>query len=200
MSSKTDIANQALSRIGSKTIMDMDDDTSVGARTVKNIFELSVREISRRHWWNFLGARRELARLTAGPEFGFEYQYPIPTDCLRLKTVNMIEVWDNPERYQLEGRNILTNEAACKITYVRYDEDPTRYDPLFIEALVILLASKMAITIRQDENLSRSFKDEYERMALPAAKKANGQEQHSDRILISRDSRWIAARRYSTNG
>jgi hypothetical protein len=200
MASKTDIANQALTRVGAKTIMDLDDETSSNARTVKNVFELSVRQLARSHPWNCLKARANLAQLSTGPAFEYEYRYRLPTNCVRLVDFNGVYVWDRYEGFTIEGRDLLTNSSEAKITFIRYEEDPTVYDPMLIEALVILIASKVAIPIRQDESLSRSYKEEYERIALPEARRVNGVEQNKIRVRQEEGSRWLKARRYSTNG
>jgi hypothetical protein len=200
MSSKTDVANQALGRIGAKTIMDLDDEANTFARVVKNVYELSVRELARSHPWNCLKARQNLAQLTAEPEFGFTYQYQLPTDCVRLLTVNGYDPGSREDVFLVEGRKILTDAEEAKITFIKYQDDPSQYDPLMVEALVVLLASKISITIRQDEGLARSFKEEYERIALPKARRSDGQEDTQPRVSMTHDSLWIRSRRISTNG
>jgi hypothetical protein len=200
MASKTDIANQALSRIGAKTIMDLDDTTSTSARVVKNVFEQSVREVGRFHDWNCLMERSNLAQLSTPPAFGWEYQYQLPTNCLKLCTVNGYEIGDNEDAYDVEGRKILTDSDECKITYVAYKEDTGEYDPLFVEALVVYIAAKIATSIRQDENLASQLKQEFYQYALPKARKKDGNEKRQRRIDIANDSDWIRSRVTSTTG
>lgn len=200
MASKTDIANQALSRIGAKTIMDIDDTTSTSARVIKNVFEQSVREVGRFHEWNCLMARSDLAQLTEAPAFGFDYQYKLPTNCLKLVTVNGYLAGTVEDNYRVEGRNILTDAEECKITYVEYKEDTGDYDPLFIEALAVYLASKIATSIRQDEGMASQLKNEFYRIILPKARKTDGNERKVNRALPSGDSNWINSRSVSTNG
>ena len=43
----------------------------------------------------------------------------------------------------LEGQRLLTNEDAMKIRYIKRVTDVTKFDPLFVELLVLRLALKL---------------------------------------------------------
>lgn len=198
MSSKTDIANQALARVGAPTIIDIDDTSNTEARVVSNVFEQCVRQLGRMHRWNHLKARTSLAQLATAPSFGWTYQYQLPTDCIRLETVNGYDPGDIEDEYEIEGRKILTDSDECKITYIQYKEDTGEYDPLFVEALALLIASKIAVSIRQDEAMASRLYEEFMRYALPAARKSDGNELRKNRILMGNDSAWIKSRTLGT--
>lgn len=192
--SKTNIANQALSRVGAKTILDIDDTNSTSARVIKNVFEASVREVSRMHDWNCLKARASLAQNATGPDFGWSYQYNLPVDCEKLCTVNGYEDGTTEDLYEIEGRTILTDSDECKITYIQYKEATGDYDSLFIEALVVWLASKIATSIRQDESVSKMMRDEFHMRILPAARMKDGNERKRKRVYPSVESEWVNRR------
>lgn len=201
MASKTDIANLALQRIGAKRIMDIDDTTSKGARTVRNVFEASVRKVSRLHKWTSLMDRAELGQLVDKPAFGWDLQYQLPADYIRIVEFNRIDVWSKKkELFTIEGSKLLTNEETAKIRYVRYVEDSTQYDDLFIEALAVEIASKIAVPIRQDEGLASELRGEFRTISLPDARRVDSNEKKKTQWNPVQESRFIKARRISTNG
>jgi hypothetical protein len=198
---RTDIANNALSGIGSSVIQDIDDEDSPLARKVKTVYEKTLRGMGRRHNWNCLLKRSEL-----GPDLDnvdplgeWEYAYRLPSDCLKLVQLNGVDAGSIPGKYSLEGRHILSNDDEAKIQYVSYDEDSTIYDALFVEAFVILLSSNLATVVRQDEGLAASKLQEFEAM-LSEARSKDGNERRKFPYNQASESRWVASRRYSTNG
>jgi hypothetical protein len=198
---RTDIANNALSGIGSSVIQDIDDEDSPLARKVKTVYEKTLRGMGRRHNWNCLLKRSEL-----GPDLDnvdplgeWEYAYRLPSDCLKLVQLNGVDAGRIPGKYSLEGRHILSNDDEAKIQYVSYDEDSTIYDALFVEAFVILLSSNLATVVRQDEGLAASKLQEFEAM-LSEARSKDGNERRKFPYNQASESRWVASRRYSTNG
>lgn len=200
--SKTDICNLALARVGALSIMDIDDADSKGARACKNAFEATVREVSRAHIWNCVSDRATLAALTEAPAFGFAKQYQLPTNFIRLAKLNGVDCNDDEpgDYYKIEGKRLLTDEDTAKIQYVAYVADPNQYDPLMVDCVVVLLASKIAVPMRQDEAMASNLRTEYERVTLPRARKTDGNEKKSRRYDPRSESRFIAARRRSTNG
>lgn len=199
--SRTEIANQALSLLGQSVIIDIDSPTDVDARKVKNVFDTALRTMIRAHEWNCLSARAELPRDVETPAFGFNYQYQLPTDCIRVKSVNADEYNDiGSDRFKIEGRKILTDDDSVDLSYIKYPETVSVLDASFIEAFVYLLASKLAIIFRQDEQLAQYFDQEYRNNKLSEARRIDGNERKIRPANISRNSTWLKARRISTNG
>lgn len=197
----TDIANQALGRVGSPSIMSLDDADAKGARECKRVFEATVKECGRSAPWSCLQERAELARLTVAPAFEWEYQFQLPTDFLGLVQLNGYDVNDlTPDDYEIEGRVLLTDDAEALIKYTAYKPETGDYDSLFINALVVLLASKIAVPLRQDEQMAANFLLEYERVILPRARQKNAGPSKRRRYDPADGSRWNASRRFSTNG
>jgi hypothetical protein len=198
---RTDIANNALSGIGSSVIQDIDDEDSPLARKVRTVYEKTLRGMGRRHNWNCLLKRSELGPDpdNADPLGEWAYAYRLPSDCLKLVQLNGVDVGSIPGKYSLEGRHILSNDDEAKIQYVSYDEDSTIYDALFVEAFVILLSSNLATVVRQDEGLAASKLQEFEAI-LSEARSKDGNERRKFPYNQASESRWVASRRYSTNG
>jgi hypothetical protein len=201
--SRTDIANAALGRVGAKPIMDLDDPDSLTARICKLVFDPTIEEVGRSAEWNCLKDRADLAQLSETPAFGWAYQYQLPTGCLKLVKLNGTASDADPsDEYEIEGKKILTDAETAKIQYIKFTTDTNQYDSLFIDAVVVLLAAKIAIPIRGGgfAEMTAALKSEYEQVALPKARKRDAAERKRVRYNPASESRFIRARRFSTNG
>ncbi|MBE3143571.1 MAG: hypothetical protein IMZ61_06570 [Planctomycetes bacterium] len=79
----------------------------------------------------------------AAPSFEWDYQYYLPADFLRLKKVYEDDGTDEvDDRWEIEGKRILTNYDTCNIKYVRKVTDPTEFEELFAEVLILRMAMK----------------------------------------------------------
>jgi hypothetical protein len=199
--SKTDIANQALGRIGAQSIMSLDDTGTKAAIEAKRIFEATVKEVGRSAPWACLQKRVELAALSAVPAFEWAKQYQLPTDFLGLVQLNGYYVNElTPDDYEIEGRVLLTDDDEAKIKYTAYKEETGDYDSLFTNAIVVMLAAKLAMPIAQNEQMAANFILEFERIVLPRAMRKNAGKRKRRAFNPAEGSRWLSARRFSTNG
>ena len=90
-------------------------------------------------------ARASLAKRTTSPVFGYDDEYQLPTDCLRV-----VEVPESRLPWVVEGRKLLSDEGApLNIRYIRREEDPNQYDPLLFSAIAARLALEMAEELTQ---------------------------------------------------
>lgn len=98
-------------------------------------------------------------------------------------------------------RVLLSDSDTAQISYVANLTDTTLYDPKFTECLALLLGSKLAIPMRQDESLKFSLFSMYEK-EMGKARRIDGNEEKrgSPVSQMLNDSEWIKSRRYSTNG
>lgn len=145
----TDIANMALSRLGEPRISDIDENTPRGI-SCRTHYEVVRDSLLRSHPWNFAVSRALLTQSATAPAFGFSFAYALPTDFLRLMTLNGIQAEMCVSEYTLESGQILTYSDEAKITYVRRVIDPTAYDPIFLEVLAFRLASAVAMDVTSD--------------------------------------------------
>lgn len=199
--SKTQLANLALARIGENSIIDINDTTNDAARQCKLHLEPVVREVARRHKWNFLKKRAQLPANTTGPAFEWEYSYTQPTDCVRVVKVNGYDSTSDyiQDLYEIEGRDILTNAEECKISYIAYTDDVTIFDPLFDRAVVTLLASYLASIIAGDLQKATTLRQEFEDITLPNAQIEDSKEEKPRRYSRIANSRWLQSRRIQPN-
>src|SRR5262245_52285113 len=83
MASVVNICNLALQKLGAGRIASLDEN-SREARSCANNYETTRDAELRRHFWNFARKRARLAADVTAPEFGFDSQFPLPADFLRL--------------------------------------------------------------------------------------------------------------------
>jgi hypothetical protein len=148
----TTICNLALGKLGEKRIMSIDDNDPV-ARQCRLFYAQTRDEVLRAHRWNFAIKRITLVQLTAGPEFGWSYQYALPNDCLRVLQINGWEANERQDEWQGEGGNLLCDEDSVQLRYIGRIEDAATFDPLFVEAITVKLASKLAQSITGSREL-----------------------------------------------
>jgi hypothetical protein len=197
----TDICNQALGRVGAPHVMDIDDANNKSARVCKNTFEIAVREVARAGDWNCLKDRIELGRLTEAPVFEWAYQFQLPANFISLVELNGFPVTGTMgEDWEIEGNKLLTDAETAKVRFIGYNEKTHEWDPLFVNAVVVLLASKIALPIRQDDSLAQALLTEYQRVSLPQARMKDGNERKKKPNAPWENSRFVRSRRYSTNG
>lgn len=171
MASAVDISNRALQKLGAERIISLTQD-SVSARACNLAYE-QVRDAElRAHTWNFAIKRRELAADATAPVYGYTYAYTLPSDCLRLlKNDNQENFYS--DKWKVEGRKILTDEAApFQIRYVYRVTDTTQYDALFVEALASKMAYEMCEELTQSNSKKQSAAEDY-KFAIREARKIN---------------------------
>lgn len=170
--SVTGIANRALQLVGASSILNLTDN-SPEAREVSRAYDYCRRAELRAHRWCFAIKRAELAPDTDAPAFGYQYQYTLPSDCLRVLLAN-----DATLDWVVESKKILTNSstspfgvgefgatvspsAALYLRYLADVEDATYFDPLFCEALACRLAIAIVERLTQSNQKKQQLKDDY---------------------------------------
>jgi len=188
MVAQVDIYNLALQDIGADVVLDGED--SSNSRYCE-LYYAPLRDAELRlHAWNFAIKRAQLAADSDAPLFFYESAYTLPSDCLRLlppdTALNFNEI-----DIQIEGRKILTfGTGALDIRYISRVEDTAQYDPLFVQALVSKLASKLNEKITQSTNKGAQCRDDYIRV-MKEAKKINAFENSA---LQAPEDTWVTCR------
>ena len=174
--SQTDvnICNISLLSVNSELITSLDDDND-SAKACKILFPFTRDTVLRAHPWNFALKRVEIAEETTAPLYEFEHSYVRLPDDLRVLQVN-----DRKIKFKVEGRKIITDEVSpIKIKYIGQITDPNQFDELYTESLSLLLGSKLAVTLNQNDTLSKSLQDQY-LVSLSKARSVSGQEGTQD--------------------
>lgn len=185
MPSSVDICNRALSRVGEARITSLTEDTKQ-ARACNSAYALVRDEVLRAHPWNSAITRASVAKLSDAPVFGYDNQFQLPSDCLR-----MVEIFDSRLPWVVEGRKLLCDEGSpISIRYVRREEDTNQFDAMLVSAIAARLAVELCEELTQSNTKRERALVEYQHI-LSRAKMADGQEQSP--MPLEEDD-WINAR------
>ena len=194
MATNIDICNLALAHLGEAQIVSLVEDNARAAAC--NLRYAFVRdEVLRAHRWNFAQKRAgNIAQLTV-PAFGWAASYLLPDDCLRVCEFNGTEEGQIiGNEYIIEGRAILTNATTVNIVYISREEDVSKYDSIFINALALKLAAALTENIRGTSEKSGDLMAAYERITSPLARRVDANEGRRRKGMIAMNSSFINAR------
>ena len=184
MASIVGICNRALSKLGAARITSLTDN-STAAKACNSAYEPVRDAVLRAHLWNCTVERAALAPLSTTPAFGFDYEYQIPSDCLKVVEIDTTYPWT------VEGRKILTDEGTVlNLRYQKREEDPNQYDALLQEALAARLAFEMCEEITQSNTKKDSAFRDYEDL-MDQAQLRDSQEQSPAELY---EDDWINVR------
>ena len=156
MASIVQICNSALNQLGAASITSLTDN-SKNARLCNERYATVRDAVFRSHPWNSLIKRQQLAQDTATPAYGFKFQFTLPSDCLRLLNLDAYN-----SDHKVEGRKILCNESAIKISYVSQVTDPNEMDVLLRETISAGLAADIAYAITANLQVGKLMQEKYE--------------------------------------
>lgn len=178
--SEVTICNLALGKLGAGTIIDLDEE-STEARVCRLHYAQTRDEVLRSHRWNFAIKPETLVKSATPPTLWWAFQYALPTDCLRVLEMN---AWDMSKRHgvwEVEGRYLVTNADTAQIRYIRRITDCNLFDSLFVEALALRLASKIAMPVNGSSSIAGALLTEYEKVTGGRARRTDAFEMRSDR-------------------
>jgi hypothetical protein len=206
MTSKIAIANRALTKLGAARITSLEDDQKE-AREVSSMFDIVRDAELRARAWSFSMKRVQLAAEVDTPVFGYSFQYPLPSDCLRIWMVGDYffsgpELADynngNTAPYTVEGRKILTNRSdssgvspgPLRLRYLAAIDDTNQWDACFVEAFACRLAAELAEPLTQSTTRRQLAWEEYDQ-AIQAGRRANAIELPPEYMA---DDSWVMGR------
>jgi hypothetical protein len=151
MSSKVDIANQALTRLGANRIISFDDDTTE-ADVMNVTYEPTKRAFLRSYPWNCASRRAKLAQLAEPPVNEYKYAFALPEDSIKIYDVfagDYLLVREGSERseFRIEGKKLLTNHTNIIVLYT-YDINESLMDAHVERAFVAKLAADCCYPIQ----------------------------------------------------
>ena len=192
--SKTEIQNSALVKIGEATIAS-DEQTGKVAATLKRQYPIQRRYLIRRYRWNFAIERVSLAPEATTPDFGFENKFLLPPLCVRvlgLYDANepLRNYTSSKDPFKVEGRFIHAEGSEIKIFYLEDKTNTTLFDPMFDEALAWLLAADVAFDISSGTDVVKMAREGFAG-AIKDAKRADAIEGTPEVIQMSE---WVDSR------
>lgn len=197
MATKIVIINRALTKLGSERLTS-ETDNNAESRAIEAVYDGVLENLLRIYRWSFAIRREKLPALTDKPAYGYQFQYQLPADCLRIDAISdsVRQEWHwegilPVPRYQLEGRQILTDiESPLLLRYGAKVSDPSQYDSAFTEAFACALAVEICETITQSSTKKQAALQDYE-LAVRQARQASAIERPR---IQQQDTSWYTAR------
>lgn len=173
MASEVDICNLALANLGDVASVSSINppEGSAQAEHCQRFYPIARDSLLEMHNWGFATKRTTLALLgSSWPEWQYcyaqpidmlnalavlsntaadDYSVPIPQPYSNIATVNAGQGFYTPAPFSCETLDdgtavIYTDMENATLRYTARVQDPTKFSPLFVEALSWLLASKLA--------------------------------------------------------
>ena len=154
-STSTEICNSALIKVGAERISSLTENNKRAILCNEQYNKIRKKLLSS-HPWNFSTKRVQLTRDAAVPEFEFDFQYSIPSDCLRIFRVKN----DGNFMYRIEAGKLLTNESEVYIEYAKDETDVSLFAEYFTEYLAHALAYDLCYAIVQSNAYKQSLKED----------------------------------------
>lgn len=160
ITSKTALFNQVLARLGEKRINDADD-TGDSAVVLRDEYQQCVDQLLSVYPWSCATSRADLSQLSDENLTSYEYMFQIPADCITVQGLYDGETKVTiPSDYIREGDRLYCNTEDVGIKYTKRIEF-YKMDTLLVEALVLLLAHKVAWRITQSVDIENDMYQRY---------------------------------------
>ena len=178
MTTKVDIANNALNMIGEESITSFEE-RRPNARRIKSLYDTSRLAVLRLHPFNCATKRIQLTPLKTKPSFGYSNQFQLPDDMVRIIDTGI-------EDYTVEGSKLLADSDVLNLIYVFDQKNEEEFDSLFQECLILYLAYKIAKGITGSQNTSDIYFQQFN-LLLTEAKAIQAQEKPSQQFADDAD-------------
>jgi hypothetical protein len=159
MASVVSICNLALSNIGKQNINDLSE-PGAEAKSCRQFYEHVRDTLLCVYPWRFAGKTASLAQVTNDKPGQWAYAYSRPTDCLKVRWLrpqySLLDACPETTQEEIshphdtEGETIYCNLSPAFLRYTFRITDPTRFPPLFIDALSWHLATRLAMPLTKD--------------------------------------------------
>lgn len=183
MTAKVEMCNMALSKVGENFIRDIGENTKP-AKLCALMFDPVRDAVLRAYPWRFAMKRWELSPVARKPLFGFENAFKIPSDCLRVVSV------DGCVPYAREGDCFLSDVKAFRFAGVSRVAEESKFDAVFTEAFTTKLAAEMVMSLTSLPALKEQLNREYEAL-IAEARRTSAKEASQDVFGVHG---WLEAR------
>lgn len=174
----------ALARLGVSQLTSLTDNT-IEAKFVNLMFEEVAKEVMTEGAFSSTIRRAELNATANTPEFGFTYEFQLPTSPLCLRVLSISEEETGSYDYKIEGDKLLANISTMEVEYIAYLEQSGDYDEMLKKTIVAKLAAELAYPLTGSsavaDRMYRKYLEE-----LNEAKAVDGQN-GSNQYVITTD-------------
>ena len=143
-------------------------------------------EVLKANAWNFALKQSAALGVATAPNWEYTHSFELPTDCLRvLEVYNISDArvydWKVVGYTSSDKLRLMINSSSAEVKYIAQITDTVKFDPMFTNCLVYLLASRLAMPlVGQDAIVLRNY--ELYQKTLLDAKLLNSQESMPDVI------------------
>lgn len=183
MANQLEVANAALDLLGEPPITAIDAASTLSphSRVIARQWPFALEELIRAFPWNWAKTRASLPLASPSPLFEWSYAFELPDDYITLLAINETSVGRPGDWWEIESGMLFTDDCGSgDSVFIEYIAKPTtsatdayveRIDPLALNALVTLLASKIVTSIARDGGAKAAeLRQQYLRMDLPQAR------------------------------
>jgi len=163
MANRNQIINMALLLIGEE-MMASEDDHTKSSDIAAEFLDLCIETALSENDWTFARKRVILGATSITPVFGYEYQFQLPSDYNHIIEVD----GDTDGDFREESGFILYANNTMELFYVCYNKDYALLPPKFVDAVVTLLASKIAYAVVGSGKISNDLEQLYEKRMAKA--------------------------------
>lgn len=203
MSSEVDICNLALAHLGDDaTVASLDPpEGSSQANHCARFYPMARDTMLDSHRWNFATRRASLALLAEAAPSAWHYAYAVPTDALDLIAVQSPDAGDDCDAGMLficelgpTGTQVIySNQENAVLRYTARITDSSKFPPLCVQTLAMLLASMLAGPVLKGETgvKAAAYWEARADKKLEQAKASDANQQHQ---VVENTPAWLANR------
>lgn len=134
-------------------------DTTDTAIRCNEIFDEVAEQVLAEGDWSFARKRASLPQSSETPAFGFNYAHTLPTDVVRVWTINGTNA--DKSNYAVEDNEVLSDYATMDIKYTYLHTNVSRWPATFKKPFIKAMALALAYYFRSDKVLTKGLEDSY---------------------------------------
>lgn len=194
------ICNQAISWVGGNPITSLDDNSTEAKLCKANYAPLRDAVLEAADW-SFAKRRYKLNQDTETPAFGYQYQFTVPAEVMRVikpfrGSVTGSGFGEKSLEWAFEDRKVLINLAEVYILAIARVEDTNKFSRAFEQALAARIAADIAIPITASKTVMNDMFTLYEKK-LDIATATDGQQGSREKFS---STELVGARRAGARG
>ena len=163
---ETGVANLALRFIGeTRRLSDVETDATAEAQYARDFLGIARETILSGYDWNFATRRASIAASATAPAFGYDYQYPLPSGCLRVREV-VGAGQDYPWTIENDGTQqvlLIDMTSPVNVIYIADVTALAQWSSHGFSAYAAQLAAMMALPLSKDVQIARLIEDQAKR-------------------------------------